>query len=61
MNVGVVGYAHGMGTSNLLNMAKSDNIVALCDCDVSAAAKEAGSSAARSTSSRRQPSTRTSV
>ena len=41
VNVGVVGYAHGMGTNNLLNMAKSDNIVALCDCDESDAAKEA--------------------
>ena len=41
VNVGVVGYAHGMGTSNLVNMAKTDNIVALCDCDESAAAKEA--------------------
>ncbi len=41
VNVGVVGYVHGMGTSNLINMAKSDNIVALCDCDESAAAKEA--------------------
>ena len=41
VNVGVVGYAHGMGTANLINMAKSDNIVALCDCDESAAAKEA--------------------
>ena len=33
VNVAVVGYAHGMGTSNLMNVAKSDNIVALCDCD----------------------------
>ena len=41
VNVAVVGYVHGMGTSNLTNMAKSDNIVALCDCDESAAAKEA--------------------
>ena len=41
VNVGVVGYSHGMGTSNLLNMAKSDNIVALCDCDVSEAAQAA--------------------
>ena len=32
VNVAVVGYAHGMGTSNLLNVAKTDNIVALCDC-----------------------------
>jgi predicted dehydrogenase len=41
VNVAVVGYVHGMGTSNLTNVAKSDNIVALCDCDESAAAKEA--------------------
>ena len=41
VNVGVVGYAHGMGTPNLINVAKSDNIVALCDCDESAAAKAA--------------------
>jgi predicted dehydrogenase len=44
VNVAVVGYAHGMGTQNLvniLNTAKSDNIVALCDCDESEAAKAA--------------------
>ena len=41
VNVAIVGYAHGMGTANLLNVAKTDNIVALCDCDESAAAKEA--------------------
>ena len=41
VNVAVVGYAHGMGTSNLMNVAKSDNIVALCDCDTSEAAKAA--------------------
>jgi predicted dehydrogenase len=41
VNVAVVGYAHGMGTSNLKNVVKSDNIVALCDVDESAAAKEA--------------------
>src|SRR5262245_11336205 len=41
VNVAIVGYAHGMGTNNLLNVAKTDNIVALCDCDESAAAKEA--------------------
>ena len=35
VNVAIVGYSHGMGTSNLLNVAKSDNIVALCDCDES--------------------------
>ena len=41
VNVAVVGFAHGMGTSNLMNVAKSDNIVALCDCDTSEAAKAA--------------------
>jgi predicted dehydrogenase len=41
VNVAIVGYIHGMGTANLLNVAKSDNIVALCDIDESAAAKEA--------------------
>jgi predicted dehydrogenase len=41
VNVAVVGYIHGMGTSNLENVAKSDNIVALCDCDESEAAKAA--------------------
>ncbi|WP_396625089.1 Gfo/Idh/MocA family protein [Luteitalea sp.] len=41
VNVAVVGYIHGMGTSNLLNVIKSDNVVALCDIDESAAAKEA--------------------
>jgi predicted dehydrogenase len=41
VNVAVVGYIHGMGTSNLLNVIKSDNVVALCDLDESAAAKEA--------------------
>lgn len=41
VNVAVVGFAHGMGTSNLMNVAKSDNIVALCDCDASDAAKAA--------------------
>ena len=41
VNVAVVGYKHGMGTSNLLNVARSDNIVALCDCDESEAAKTA--------------------
>src|SRR5579872_4803328 len=39
VNVAVVGYKHGMGTNNLLNVARTDNIVALCDCDESAAAK----------------------
>src|SRR5688572_19970264 len=37
VNVAVVGYKHGMGTNNLLNVARSDNIVALCDCDESEA------------------------
>ena len=46
VNVGVVGYAHGMGTTNLLNMAKSDNIVALCDCDESDG-RQGGPGAAR--------------
>ena len=41
VNVAVVGYAHGMGTSNLKNAMKSDNIIALCDCDESEAAKAA--------------------
>jgi predicted dehydrogenase len=41
VNVAVVGYKHGMGTSNLLNVARTDNIVALCDCDESEAAKAA--------------------
>jgi predicted dehydrogenase len=41
VNVAVVGFAHGMGTSNLLNVAKTDNIVALCDCDQSDVAKAA--------------------
>ena len=41
VNVAVVGYAHGMGSNNLKNAMKSDNIVALCDVDDSAAAKQA--------------------
>jgi predicted dehydrogenase len=41
VNVAVVGYKHGMGTSNLLNVARSDNLVALCDCDESQAASAA--------------------
>src|SRR3954466_1936684 len=41
VNVAVVGYAHGMGSNNLKNAMKSDNIVALCDVDESAAAKQA--------------------
>jgi predicted dehydrogenase len=39
VNVAVVGYIHGMGTENLNAVAKTDNIVALCDCDESEAAK----------------------
>ena len=39
VNVAVVGYKHGMGTNNLLNVVRSDNIVALCDCDESEPAK----------------------
>jgi predicted dehydrogenase len=38
VNVAIVGFAHGMGTNNMLNIAKTDNIVALCDCDESEAA-----------------------
>ena len=55
VNVAVVGYAHGMGTSNLMNVAKSDNIVALCDCDESDG-RQGGAwrSAACPTSSRRR-------
>jgi predicted dehydrogenase len=41
VNVAVVGFAHGMGSNNLLNAARTDNIVALCDCDESDAAKAA--------------------
>jgi hypothetical protein len=41
VNVAIVGYKHGMGTSNLLNVAQSDNLVALCDCDESDAASAA--------------------
>jgi predicted dehydrogenase len=41
VNVAIVGFAHGMGTSNLVNVARSDNIVALCDCDESEAARTA--------------------
>ena len=41
VNVAIVGYKHGMGTSNLMNVARSDNIVALCDCDESDAASAA--------------------
>ena len=31
VNVAVVGYAHGMGSNNLKNAMRSDNIIALCD------------------------------
>jgi predicted dehydrogenase len=41
VNVAIVGFAHGMGSANMANVAKSDAIVALCDCDESAAAKAA--------------------
>jgi predicted dehydrogenase len=41
VNIAVVGYIHGMGTQNLNAIAKTDNIVALCDCDESEAAKAA--------------------
>jgi hypothetical protein len=41
VNVAIVGYKHGMGTSNLLNVAKTDNVVALCDLDESEAAAQA--------------------
>ncbi len=41
VNVAIVGFSHGMGTSNLENVEKSDNIAALCDCDESEAAKAA--------------------
>jgi predicted dehydrogenase len=39
VNVAIVGYIHGMGMTNLSAIEKSDNIVALCDCDESAAAQ----------------------
>ena len=41
VNVAIVGYKHGMGSSNLQNVAKTDKIVALCDCDESEAADAA--------------------
>jgi predicted dehydrogenase len=41
VNVAVVGYVHGIGTYNLNTMARTDNIVALCDLDESAAAQAA--------------------
>jgi predicted dehydrogenase len=40
VNVAIVGYKHGMGTSNLMNVIKTDNVVALCDCDEGAAADQ---------------------
>ena len=40
VNVAVVGYKHGMGTSNLMNVIKTDKVVALCDCDESPLADE---------------------
>jgi predicted dehydrogenase len=39
VNIATVGYAHGMGTSNTRAAVKEANIVALCDCDDSAAAQ----------------------
>src|SRR4029453_15023352 len=39
VNVAVVGYKHGKGPNKPMNNARSDNIVALCDCDESEAAK----------------------
>ena len=41
VNVAIVGYKHGMGTSNLNNVAKTDKIIALCDCDESELAQKA--------------------
>ena len=41
VNVAVVGFSHGMGTSNLNKVAETDNIVALCDCDESELARTA--------------------
>ena len=41
VNVAIVGYIHGIGTRNLDNIANSDNIAALCDCDESEAARAA--------------------
>jgi predicted dehydrogenase len=39
VNLAAVGWAHGMGTSNIRAAAKEANIVALCDVDESAAAQ----------------------
>jgi predicted dehydrogenase len=41
VNVAIVGYIHGMGTSNMTAVLKTDNVVALCDCDESDKAKAA--------------------
>ena len=41
VNVAVVGYVHGMGTSNIDAIAHTDTIVALCDLDDSKAARKA--------------------
>jgi hypothetical protein len=49
----VVGYAHGMGTSNLMNVAKSDNIVALCDCDTARPRRPLAKNGIRTSSRRR--------
>ena len=40
VNVAVVGYVHGMGTSNIRAIAETDTIVALCDVDESKAARK---------------------
>ena len=41
VNIAAVGYVHGMGTSNVRECAKQNNIVALCDVDESEAAQRA--------------------
>ena len=41
VNIAAVGYVHGMGTSNIRECAKQNNIVALCDVDESEAAERA--------------------
>jgi predicted dehydrogenase len=41
VNVAIVGYAHGMGTTNMYRVVKTDNVVALCDLDESDAARAA--------------------
>ena len=40
VNIAAVGYVHGMGTSNIRECAKQNNIVALCDVDESQAAQQ---------------------